>query len=141
MERLFADNTPTLLGFEITLEIAREYDWSMERTMAELRLTLYNSLDLASEDKTMALDELQEIKDTEENESVLATIHELSKKEAKISLEMSDTWYEIDTLKREYPEIYQALEDDIPEGIRGNDFYKEMHVRLKREFREIWKEL
>jgi len=92
MERLFADNTPTLLGFEITLEIAREYDWSMERTMAELRLTLYNSLDLASEDKTMALDELQEIKDTEENESVLATIHELAQKEPKYSQAEIDSW-------------------------------------------------
>ena len=63
--REFPKYNPTLMGFETTLEVARRYNWSMERTMAELRVTLHVSEDTESAHKTLALDELQEIKDNE----------------------------------------------------------------------------
>jgi len=115
---------------ETTFELALKNNWSMERAFAELRVTMYITLDLQSSDKTLALQELQEIKDKE-----------LDIQDTKITLEMSDTWYIIDTLEKEYPEIYKTLADDIPKNIQGNNFYKEMLIQLKREYNEIWKEL
>ena len=116
---------------ESTFELAVKNGWSMERAFAELRITTYITLDLQSSDKQLALDELKEIKDTEENESVLETISELN----------SDLVSRIDILCSDYTNIYQELEQQIPEGIEGNDFYEAMNRILKDEHRELWKEL
>jgi len=129
--REFNKRSSQTMGFETTLEVARAKGWSMERTMAEYRVTMYVDLDLGSADKTLALDELQEIKDTEENDSVLETISKLN----------SDLLSRIDTLCSDYTNIYQELENRIPEEIMGNDFYKAMDKLLKQEYREIWKEI
>ena len=63
--REFPKYNQVLMGFETTLEVARRDNWSMERTMAELRIALHVSEDTESAHKTLALDELQEIKDKE----------------------------------------------------------------------------
>lgn len=64
----FPINTDELRTFERTLEVARENNWSMERAFAELRVSMYIDLDLESAHKTMALDELNEIKELPEVE-------------------------------------------------------------------------
>ena len=116
--------------FEKILGIARENNWSTERTMSEYRVAMYIDMELTIK-LPLALAELQEIKDTEENESVLGTISKFN----------SDIISRIDVLCVEHTNIYQELELQIPEQLDGNDFYQAMNRLLKQEYRSIWEEI
>lgn len=131
--RDFPKYNETLMGFETTLEVARANGWSMERTMAELRVTLHVAMDTESAHKGLALDELKEIKDTETADIALAHVVELDKNKRERDC--------IDTLLRDYTNIYQELENVVDEDLEGDEFTLEMYRLLKQEYRSIWKEI